>query len=158
MGAGRKPKETKVLNLDGQAADIQGVAMPKIKAYLNEKQKNGKPLGARKIFRDMFDYLAAIGCAEFVPTGLIEQYAICTARWIQLEEEISANGFLAKHPTTGGAIRSPYIDAAQDYMKQANQALFQINGIVKENRVVDLRPNEVPENDLLKRLRERRAT
>lgn len=158
MGAGRKPKETKVINLDGQAAEIQGTAVPKIKAYLNAKQRNGKPLGARRIYRDMFDYLAGIGCAEVVPSALIEQYAICTARWIQLEEEVSATGFLAKHPTTGGAIQSPYINAAQDYMKQANQALFQINAIVKENRVVEIRPNEAPENDLLKKLRERRAT
>ena len=64
------------------------------------------------------------------PAG--EQYAVSVSRWIQCEECISEYGFLAKHPTTGNAIASPYVSMSQQYMKQVNQIWYQIYQVVKE--------------------------
>ena len=61
------------------------------------------------------------------------QYAMSVSRWIQGEEVISEYGFLAKHPTTGAAIASPYVSMSQSYMKQVNQLWYQIFQIVREN-------------------------
>ena len=59
------------------------------------------------------------------------------SRWVQCEEAISEYGFLAKHPTTGNAIASPYVAMSQQYMKQSNQIWYQIFQVVKENCSVD---------------------
>lgn len=153
LGSGRKLSEAHIVDLSGRAADLTAKPLPKIKQYLNEKQSDGKPLGARRIYKDMLDYLQSVSCVEFVPEPLLEQYSICVARWIQAEHAVSEHGMLGRHPTTKGVIASPFIGIAHDYMKQANQALFQIVQIVQENRVVQEEPAEESVNDLLKRLR-----
>ena len=50
----------------------------------------------------------------------MEHYAVSAARLIQCEQAISNYGFIAKN-AQGGAIVSPYVTAAHDYMKQANR-------------------------------------
>lgn len=80
------------------------------------------------------------------------------ARWIQCEEALSEYGFLAKHPTTGQAITSPYVSMSQSYMKQATQQWSLIYEIVKANCTVDF-DGAKPYADameLLLRSRERR--
>ena len=73
------------------------------------------------------------------------------ARWIQCEEAISSFGFLAKHPTTGAPIQSPYVAMSQSFMKQANVSWMQIFQVVKENCTVDFSgPN--PQDDMMERL------
>ena len=72
------------------------------------------------------------------------------ARWIQCEEAISEYGFLAKHPTTGNAMQSPYVAMSQNYMKQVNQVWFQIYQIVKDNAQDYSGAN--PQDDLMERL------
>jgi hypothetical protein len=73
------------------------------------------------------------------------------SRWIQCEEAISEYGFLAKHPTTGNAIASPYVAMSQSYMKQVNQTWFQIFQIVKENCSVEFNGTS-PQDDVMERL------
>ena len=154
-GSGRKPKTANVITLTGEELPASEKPLPKIKKYLSAKQKGGRPFGARGIFKEMAEYLKAAGCLDAVPVGLIEQYAICVARWIQIEEQISETGFLAKHPTTGGAIASPYISASNVYMRQANYALCQIEAIVRENKTEVQQVIESDENDLIKKLKAR---
>lgn len=156
LGAGRKPKETKVLSLNGQEAKLQAVEAPKIKQYLSAKQKNGKLLGAKRIYTEMYDYIAALGFIDEVPGALIEEYAICSARWIQCEEAITEYGFLSKHPTTEGVIATPFSGLSNQYMKQANQALYMINQILNECRQRE-ESRGSGGNDLLKMLQEKRA-
>lgn len=55
------------------------------------------------------------------------------ARWIQCERAISEYGFLAKHPTTGNAIQSPYVVMSQNFLNQSNRIWLEIYKIVKEN-------------------------
>ena len=72
------------------------------------------------------------------------------SRWVQCEEAVSEYGFLAKHPTTGAAIASPYVSMAQSFMKQTNQAWMQIFQIVKENSLSDY--GITPQDDAMERL------
>ena len=84
-------------------------------------------------------------------TDLVEQYAVSVSRWIQCEECISEYGFLAKHPTTGNAIASPYVSMSQQYMKQVNQIWYQIYQVVKENCSVEWQ-GSTPQDDVMERL------
>ena len=132
-------------------AEIEGANVPPVKEYLKASQKNGKDLCAEEVYRDTWNWLKARGCEMLVNNQLIEQYAMSVSRWIQCEEAISEFGFLAKHPTTGNAIASPYVAMSQTYMKQVNQVWYQIYQIVKENCTEDYTgPN--PETDVMERL------
>ena len=140
-GAGRKKKSAIEKIESGQdvslifpePAELSGVETPPVKEYLKANQKCGINLSAEEVFDDTFQWLVARGCESLVGQQLIEQYAMSVARYIQCETAISQYGFLAKHPTTGNAMQSPYVAMSQNYMKQANQLWFQIFQIVKEN-------------------------
>ena len=69
----------------------------------------------------------------------------------KVKNGISEYGFLAKHPTTGNAIASPYVSMSQMYMKQVNQIWYQIYQIVKENCSVEFSGN-TPQDDVMERL------
>ena len=102
------------------------------------------------MFNETYLWLKKFGCAELVNTQLINQYAMAVARQIQCEEALSEYGFLAKHPTTGNAISSPYVSMLIQFTKQANQAWMQIYQIVKENCAVDFGGS--PHDDMMERL------
>ena len=59
--------------------------------------------------------------------------------------------YLAKHPTTGNAIASPYVSMSRDYKKQVNADWFQIYQIVRENCSVEY-DGASPQDDLMERL------
>ena len=160
VGSGRKPKALVDKIADGRLdgamvlptpTEIEGVEVPPIKEYLKAKQKSGKDLCAEEVYRDTHAWLKARGCERLVNNQLIEQYAMSVSRWIQCEEYISEYGFLAKHPTTGNAIASPYVAMSQTYMKQVNQVWYQIYQIVKENCSVEY-GGASPQDDLMERL------
>lgn len=88
---------------------------------------------AEEVYNETFAWLKARGCEKLVTVQMVEQYAMSVSRWIQCEEIVSSTGFLAKHPTTGAAIASPYVSMSQSYMKQTNYCWMQIYQIVKEN-------------------------
>ena len=129
-------------------ADLEGVDMPPVKEYMKAHQKNGIELCAEEMFRETWLWLKKLGCAELVNTQLINQYAMSVARQIQCEQCISEYGFLAKHPTTGNAIASPYVSMLQQFTKQANQSWFQIYQIVKENCSSDYTENS-PQDEMM---------
>jgi hypothetical protein len=91
------------------AADLTGADMPAPSEYLSTHQKDGRPLGADALYAETWNWLRARGCEKFVNPRLIEAYAQAFARFIQCEEAISTYGLLGKHPTTGGAITSPFV-------------------------------------------------
>ena len=132
-------------------AELNGEDIPPVKDYLKKKQKNGSDLCAEEIFRETWLWLKARGCEKLVSTQLIEQYAMSVARWIQCEEAISEFGHLAKHPTTGNAISSPYVSMSRDYKKQVNADWFQIYQIVRENCSVEY-GGANPQDDVMERL------
>ncbi len=157
-GAGRKPKALTEKIAEGRAAEVltkpaafEGAEIPPVKDFLRSPQKSGRELVAAEIYRETYGWLNARGCGHLVTAQMVEQYAMSASRWIQCEEIVSATGFLAKHPTTGAAIASPYVAMSQSYMKQTNYCWMQIYQIVKENCSVEFQGN-MPQDDVMERL------
>ncbi len=134
-----------------EPVEIEGVDMPPIKEFLKAKQKNGKDMCAEEVYKSTYLWLKKRRCEKLVSTQLLEQYAMSVSRWVQCEEAISEFGFLAKHPTTGNAMQSPYVAMSQNYMKQVNQIWFQIYQVVKDNCSADI-GGANPQDDLMERL------
>ena len=163
-GSGRKPKALadkiaagnpggrKLTVVDfSDTADLSGVEMPEPSEYLKETQKDGEEFEAAAIYKKTWLWLKERGCEKLISKEQLEQYAVAVSRWIQCERAITQYGFLAKHPTTGGAMTSPYVSVSRDYMKQSNQLWYQIYQVVKENCSVEY-GSATPQDDLMERL------
>ena len=137
------------VDLDG-AADLHGEDMPVPSDYLSARQKDGKPLGADLLFIETWRWLKARGCEKFINPRLIEAYAQAFTRYIQCEEAISIYGLLGKHPTTGGAIASPFVQMSQSFQKQANLLWYEMFDIVKQNCTAAFVGN--PQDDMMEAL------
>ena len=161
---GRPPKPLAEKVLDGNPGkrkltvvefpgsnDFHGVNMPLPREMLSAVQKDGKPLIASEIYERTWDWLNERGCASIVSPQVLERYAMSGARWIQCEAAITEYGFLAKHPTTGNAIQSPYVAMSQNYMAQTNRLWYEIFQIVKENCAADY-TGANPQDDVMERL------
>lgn len=147
-GSGKKKKALSEKIMDGQAVkslsvpeldvsdELKGVDMPPVSEYLEAEQHNGIPIKAKMVFERTWKFLVSCGCERKVSRNLIEHYSMNYARWIQCEEAISQFGLLAKHPTTGGAMTSPYVQMSREYSKQANVTWFHISQIIRENSEV----------------------
>ena len=129
--------EFPMTELDGadlaDAAGLFGADMPNRSECLSARQRNGKPLGADEIFRETWLWLKERGCERLVNPRLLESYAQAFARFIQCEEAVSQYGLIGKHPTTGGAIASPFVQMGQAFQKQSNLLWYEIFDIVKQN-------------------------
>ena len=132
-------------------ADLQGQAMPEPNKMLSAEQKDGTTLAADEIYKNTWTWLNARGCAALVSPQLLERYAMSVARWIQCEEAVSSFGFLARHPTTGNAIQSPYVAMGQNYMSQTNRLWYEIFQIVKDNCTSEY-SGVNPQDDVMERL------
>jgi len=132
------------------ASDLSGEDMPAPSDYLSARQKDGKPLGADVLFIETWRWLKDRGCEKFVNPRLIEAYAQAFTRFIQCEEAISTYGLLGKHPTTGGAITSPFVQMSQSFQKQANLLWYEIFDIVKQNCTTAFVGN--PQDDIMEAL------
>lgn len=136
-------------DLDG-GADLFGEDMPAPSDYLRARQKDGKPLGADVLFAETWHWLKDRGCEKFVNPRLIEAYSQAFTRYIQCEEAISIYGLLGKHPTTGGATTSPFVQMSQSFQKQANLIWYEIFDIVKQNCTTAFVGN--PQEDAMEQL------
>lgn len=162
IGAGTKRKALADSILEGKApplgsaalddpSELDGEDMPEVSSYLEAEQKNGGKLMAKDVFRETWKYLKKAHCESSVSRQLIEQYAMSVARWIQCEKAISEYGFIAKHPTTGAAIASPYVSMSREYMKQINQCWYQIYQIVRDSGSEGFR-SASPQDELMEKL------
>lgn len=158
-GAGRKKKALADRIAEGRSgkvmvlptAKLDGAEMPPPSEYLKAEQKDGKDIGAAEIYQKTWAWLEEKGCAALVSQDLVEHYAMNAARWIQCQNAISHYGFLARHPTTGAAIISPYVNIGFQYMKQVNQLWYQIYQVVKEN-CSESYAGATPQDDMMERL------
>ena len=140
-GAGRKPKalldkinEGKSADvLEQQAASLKAYKSPEPEDYMRQKQKAGIDLHAERAFNEVCTWLMDRGCLDLVNPYIIKQYSMAVARWAQCETAINEYGLLAKHPTTGAPIASPFQTMAGSYLKQAESLWYSINQVVKEN-------------------------
>jgi hypothetical protein len=127
--------------------DLFGADMPAPSEYLSARQKDGKPLGANVLYKETWRWLKERGCERFINPRLIEAYAQAFTRYIQCEEAISLYGLLGKHPTTGGAMASPFVQMSQSFQKQANLLWYEIFDIVKQNCTTAFVGN--PQDDIM---------
>lgn len=132
------------------AAELSGEEMPAPSEYLSARQKDGKPLGADALYVETWKWLKNRGCDKFVNPRLIEAYAQAFTRYIQCEEAISTYGLLGRHPTTGGAVTSPFVQMSQSFQKQANLLWYEIFDIVKQNCTTAFTGN--PQDDMMEAL------
>lgn len=132
-------------------ADLKGQEMPEPNKMLEAVQKDGKALAASEIYKSTWVWINERGCSALVSPQLLERYAMSVARWIQCEECISEYGFLAKHPTTGNAIQSPYVAMSQNFMAQTNRLWMEVFQIVKENCTGEYSGTS-PQDDVMERL------
>ena len=105
-------------------------------SYLNEK--------GVEIYNKTVKWLDGTGCLGFINPEIISEYALCKMRWLECEEKNEVS-LLAKHPTTGQPMKSPYVDMGLAYLRQADTTWSKIWDIVKENSQEDFRkgnPNE----------------
>lgn len=144
------PESTPEIGTPDAAADLTGSDMPPPSEYLRSRQRDGKPLGADALYSETWKWLKTRGCEKFVNPRLIEAYAQAFTRYIQCEEAISTYGFLGKHPTTGGAISSPFVQMSQSFQKQANLLWYEIFEIVKQNCTTAFVCN--PQDDMMEAL------
>ena len=115
-------------------AELQGYEMPPVRDFLTETQRDGTTLCATDVYSETYSWLKARGCENTVSRQLIEQYAMSVSRWVHCEQIISKYGYIAKHPTTGAAMTSPYVTMSQAYMKQIISIRAEINRIVDDSR------------------------
>lgn len=130
--------------------NLFGEDMPAPSEYLSARQRDGKPLGADALYKETWRWLKERGCEKFINPRLIEAYAQAFTRYIQCEEAISTYGLLGKHPTTGGAISSPFVQMSQSFQKQANLIWYEIFDIVKQNCTTAFVGN--PQDDIMESL------
>jgi len=116
-----------------EPADLEGEDMPKPSDYLSAMQRDGKPLGADKLYIETMQWLKVRGCDKLVNHRQVESFAETFARYIQCSRMISEKGFIAKHPTTEAPIKSPFVEMQLAYQKQANVIWYEIFQVVKEN-------------------------
>jgi hypothetical protein len=140
-----------VIDFKDSAVELEGRDMPKPAEFLSAAQKDGSTLCAAEIYEDVWGWLSKRGCAHLISPQLIERFAMSSARWIQCESITSQLGFLAKHPTTGAAIQSPYVAIADKYMTQAGRSWSEIYQIVRENCTGEYNGAN-PQDDVMERL------
>ncbi|MBR1886572.1 MAG: terminase [Schwartzia sp.] len=159
-GAGRKKKPLADKILEGKTgglkvmatpADFDGVEMPPVKEFLKAKQKDGRDFYAAEIYEEMWKWLNEKGCASLVNPMLLNQYAMSAGRYIECESINSSMGLLARHPTTGAPIASPYVSMSDMYAKRMQSIWEQIYRVVKENCSVDYQGAN-PQDDVMERL------
>ena len=120
--------------------------------YMRRQQMDGRAkLQAEEIKQKIDAWLIERGVRQHVPDHLVEMYAMALARYIQTEEEVSKTGFLAKHPTTGAPMTSPYVTMSIEYSKQVQGNWWQIYTTIKEATAGDEKPQELaaPTNSLM---------
>ena len=144
-------RKTEIMAFDAPIQDLTGAEMPPVKHFLDEEQKAGIELEAKQLYIETWDWISARGCAHLINPFLVQQYAMAAARWIQCERAVSQFGFLARHPTTSQAIRSPYVSMAADYMAQSNRLWAEIFGVIRANSMTEYTGN-TPQDDLMERL------
>ena len=121
----------------------QEQTLPNPPDYLSEQGK--------EIFNNTAAWLQKTGCLKLIIPAHIEEYAMCKARWLECEAMNAKHGLLAKHPTTGQPMQSPYVQMAITYLKQADTAWGKIYEVVKENCTQEFR-NNMPHEDAMERL------
>ena len=95
-GAGRKPKAVAEKAANGNPGgrrltildipEMEGAQMPKPDDILSTTQKDGTKLKATEIYEAVWKWLDNLNATAYISPQVIEQYAMCRARWLQCED------------------------------------------------------------------------
>lgn len=107
--------------------------------------------GAVEIFKSVTEWLEQTGCLRLIPPEHITEYSLLKARWLECEARNARHGLLAKHPTSGQPVISPFVRMSIDYLKSADAAWNKIWSIVSQNSERSLQ-NKNPNMDVMERL------
>ena len=167
VGAGRKQDPLSEKILEGRitvpedsetqmvTAEIVGEDMPPVKEYLKQIQRDGGVLCSKEVYEETYMWLCQLGIEKKINPLLIDQYAQSVGRWVDVEKKVSETGYLAKHPTTGAAIASPYVAMSQAYYKQVSNSWYVLYQAVRENSTEII--NGTPQDNLMEKLLNQRS-
>ena len=88
---------------------------------------------AEDVYYSVFKFARNNGADGRVPKELVELFAVTYSRWVQVEKDISKEGFTAEHPTTGAPCKSPLVDVSNTYSKQAHNYWYSIWSAIKDS-------------------------
>lgn len=137
-GAGRKKKQKpeppeKILQAGAPSADVRK-SFPQFNRILYDAQGGHALTGAEDVYYSVYAFARDNGAEKRLPKELVELFAVTYCRWTQAEAEISANGFISPHPTTGADCKSPLVEVSNAYSKQAQNYWYSIWTIVKDGK------------------------
>lgn len=118
---------------------------------ISDKQRDGSTLKTEDIYKKVLNIIKENGCEGKIPLELVEEYAVCTARWAQCEEQSNKLGLLTKNPISQKPLLSPYVDASMIYLNQSIKLRQEINNLIQK-----FRRNQDTEVDPIKIIIEKR--
>ena len=110
--------------------------MPEVKDWMVAAQENGEELTAASIYAELDEWMRMYHAYAAVPPLLLQQYAMCVARWVQAEQALSKYGLLALKADKS-AMESPYAKVGREYLKQANNLWYSINQLIAKSGVIE---------------------
>lgn len=152
-GTGGRPKKALIDNLaDGNPGKRPLTVLDE---SLNHTKQDLRPPdylqeGGVRIFNQLVDWLKPTECLGYINPEHIAEYALCKQRWLDCVKW-NNQSLLAKHPTTGQPMASPYVGMEQQFLKLADEVYAKIWDIVKENSVTEFRADN-PNKDIMEAL------
>ena len=122
-GAGRKKSAVKEKAENGNPGgrrlevldtpEVEGVDMPKPHEFLSAEQRDGSTLQAEEIYTETWEWLKKVGCAAKVSPQLLERYAMCSARWIDVYKR-QGQEFFPAHGVCADILPAGLVDGKAD--------------------------------------------
>ena len=136
VGAGRprkqKPENPETVLQIVTVADAERNSFPAFNRDLCDAKGAYSLATAEDVYYSVYKFARDNGAEGRVPKELVELFAVTYSRWVQVEKEISKDGFTAEHPTTGAPCKSPLVDVSNTYSKQAHNYWYSIWSAIKD--------------------------
>ena len=136
VGAGRprkqKPENPEAVLQIVTVNDAERESFPTFNRDLCDAKGAYSLTDAENVYYSVFKFARANSADGRVPKELVELFAVTYSRWVQVEKDISKEGFTAEHPTTGAPCKSPLVDVSNTYSKQAHNYWYSIWSAIKD--------------------------
>ena len=136
VGAGRprkqKPENPETVLQIVTVTDAERSSFPAFNCDLCDAKGAYSLTDAEGVYYSVYKFARDNGAEGRVPKELVELFAVTYSRWVQVEKDISKDGFTAEHPTTGAPCKSPLVDVSNTYSKQAHNYWYSIWSAIKD--------------------------
>lgn len=152
VGAGRKSKPAELKILEGNPG-CREIKVLKIVSPIEIPEKPPDYLvdEAKRVYTKTLEWLKSIGCSQGIMPYHLEEYAVNKAHWLECERAVTTRGVIMKDPTNGKPIVSPYVVAAQSYLKLTNDVWAKIYAVIRESKLTKW-DDKNPNDDIMARL------